>query len=132
MKKINLSVYTEQMLKKKLQELKRFIPYDVYVHIEQIINKAINQHFIFKSQIEEMLMLLQECEQHENEENVYIAKKQTIKNELNTVESNDNNRIIFHNQMHNFEVMQFRKILMLMIVSKIDTDEKTKTNGIIF
>ena len=132
MERINLSIYTEQMLKKKLQELRQFIPYDVYILIEQIINKATEQHFIFKSQIEEILSLLHELEQHEDEENVHTVKKRTIRNDMNIVESNTDNRIIFHNQMHDYEVTQFRKILMLMIASKMDTEEKTKTNGIIF
>ena len=115
MERINLSIYTEQMLKKKLQELRQFIPYDVYILIEQIINKATEQHFIFKSQIEEILSLLHELEQ-----------------DMNIVKTNTDNRIILHNQMHDYEVTQFRKILMLMIASKMDTEEKTKTNGIIF
>lgn len=69
MEKIALDTITERLLLKRTRELIRFVPYDVFVRIEQIVNEAINNHYVYRYKLEELLALLQEVESQK------IAKK---------------------------------------------------------
>lgn len=129
MEKITLDIYTEQLLKKRTNELRQYIPYDIFIRIEQIINRAIAEHFIFKSQIEELISLLQEYEQN-SEAEMQQPQKNSIGIKSSNIVTNNNARIMFHNQTHDFEVVRYRKMLVLILSTMSDTEAKTKINGI--
>ena len=132
MEKIQLDTYTERMLQRKTKELIKWIPYDVYIRVEQIISEALKQHYIFRCKLEEILNLLQEIESKlVAEDNKVSKRKATFKNSCPPIR-NSNDRIVFHNQMHDYEVKRFKTMIMLMLAGKADVDEKSKTNGLIF
>jgi len=132
MEKIQLDTYTERMLRKKTKELIKWIPYDVYVRVEQIISEALKQHYIFRCKLEEILNLLQEIESElVAEDNKTSNRKAAFKNSCQIMR-NSNDRTVFHNQMNDYEVTRFKTMIMLMLAGKADVDEKSKVNGLIF
>lgn len=62
MEKIALDMFKERLLLKRTRELIRFVSYDIFVHIEQIVNETINNHYFYRSKLEKLLTLLQKTE----------------------------------------------------------------------
>lgn len=132
MVKIQLDTYTERMLRKKTKELIKWIPYDVYVRVEQIISEALKQHYIFRCKLEEILNLLQEIESELVAEDKKVSNRKAAFKNSCQIMKNSNDKTVFHNQMNDYEVTRFRAMIMLMLAGKADVDEKSKVNGLIF
>lgn len=130
MEKVQLDANTESLLIKKLHELSKNVPYDCFIRIEQIINEAISQHFILRHKIEEILGILQELEEKcQEEEPEVVNRADSFK--LSCVSKHERlNNDAFHNQMFDYGVVKFKKIMLLLLAGKADMDERQRFNGV--
>ncbi len=132
MEKILLDTYTERLLLKRTRELIKFVPYDVFVRIEQIVNEAINNHYVYRCKLEELLALLQETEsQKETEENKVNQRTAKFKSSC-TVGNMHTENTVFYNQMFDYEIVRYRKIIIMMLAGQANIDDKAKINGVTF
>ncbi len=130
MEKILLDTNTERLLIKKLHELSKHVPYDRFIRIEQIINEALLQHFVFRHKLEEILRILQELEEKCKEEQPEVVNR-ADSFKLSCVPKHEKlDNIVFYNQMFDYEVVRFRKLMLLLMAGKADVDEKQRINGI--
>ena len=132
MEKIQLDTYTERLLLKRTQELIKFFPYDVFVHIEQIVNEAINNHYVYRCKLEELLALLQKVEsQKENDEKMADQRASKFKSScINSSIQKDNT--VFYNQMYDYEVVRYKRIIIMMLAGQVNVNDKAKINRITF
>lgn len=132
MEKILLDTYTERLLLKRTRDLIRFVPYDVYVHIEQIVNEAINNHYVYRCKLEELLALLQEVEsENECEENRTEQRASKFKSSC-MISSVQKDNTVFYNQMYDYEVVRYKKMITMMLTGQVNIDDKAKINGVTF
>lgn len=133
MDKIQLDIYTERLLQRRTKELLKVVPLELFICIEQIINEAISQHYIYRYKLEELMSLLQEVESKNKLEKLDIDIDEGNKRIKNFSQSRSyHNEKTFYNQMHDYEVVRYRKLIMLMLIGKNDLDEKKNINGITF
>lgn len=130
MEKIQLDTNSESLLIKKTHELSKHIPYDCFVRIEQIIKEAISQHFIFPYKLEEILRILQELEEKCKEEQPEVVNRADSFKMSCVPKQEKSDNVVFYNQMFDYEVVRFRKIMLLLLAGKADIDEKSRINGI--
>lgn len=131
MVKIQLDTYTERLLLKKVQGLIKFVPYDIYICIELIINEALSQHFIYLCKLEEIFNMLQESETELAVEDKGKSKRKELFENSCQPKTNHDNKIVFYNQTSDYEVVEFKRVIMMMLTGKSDVVGKNKTNGII-
>lgn len=132
MEKIALDTITERLLLKRTRELIRFVPYDVFVRIEQIVNEAINNHYVYRYKLEELLALLQEVEsQKDCEEDRVEQRASKFKNSCMTASIQKDNTV-FYNQMYDYEVVRYKKMVIMMLAGQVNVDDKAKINGVTF
>lgn len=132
MEKIALDMFTERLLLKRTRDLIRFVSYDIFVRIEQIVNEAINNHYFYRSKLEELLALLQEVEtQKVCEENTVEQRASKFKNSCMTASIQKDNTV-FYNQMYDYEVVRYKKIIIMMLAGQVNVDDKAKINGVTF
>ena len=132
MDKIVLDLYTERLLLKRTRELIKFVPYDVYVRVEQIVNEAINNHYVYRCKLEELLALLQEVEsQVEGDENKAEQRASKFKNSRMTLRNHTHNTV-FYNQMYDYEVVRYKRMVIMMLTGQVNIDDKAKINGVTF
>lgn len=132
MVKIRLDTYTERLLLKRVRGLIKFVPCDIYIRIELIINEALSQHFVYRCKLEEILNMLQESETELDVEDKEKSKRKELFENFCQPKTNHDNKIVFYNQMSDYEVIEFRRVIMMMLTEKSDVDGKNKTNSIIF
>ncbi len=133
MDKIQLDIYTERLLQRRTKELLKVVPLELFICIEQIINEAISQHYIYRYKLEELMSLLQEVESKNKLEKLDIDIDEGNKRIKNSSQSRSyHNEKTFYNQMHDYKVVRYRKLIMLMLIGKNDLDEKKNINGITF
>ena len=132
MDKIVLDLYTERLLLKRTRELIKFVPYDVYVRVEQIVNEAINNHYVYRCKLEELLALLQEVEsQVEGDQNKAEQRASKFKNSCMTLRNQKDNTV-FYNQMYDYEVVRYKRMVIMMLTGQVNIDDKAKINGVTF
>lgn len=129
MDKIPLDMYTERLLQKRTQELARFVTYDIFVRIEQIVNEAIIQHYIYRHKLEELMCLLQEVDLKKEDKNSDKAKQVSVfKGSCQTKYHRKENNVLYIHISN--EIDRYRNFILLMLAGKADTNKRTNTNGI--
>ncbi len=132
MDKIMLDIYTERVLLKRTQELIRSVPFDVFVCIEQIINEAVNNHYIYRCKLEELIALLQEAEsQKENDDKMADQRSSEFKS-LCMTSNIQNDNTVFRNQMYDHGTVRYKRLIIMMLAGKVSADDKAKINGVTF
>lgn len=124
--KIHLDTYTERLLLKRTRELIKYVPYDVFVRIEQIVNEVIDNHFVYRCKLEELLALLQEGQSKKESDKDEIEQRITkSKGSCMSVNMNSDS-IAFYNQIYDNEVVKYRKIILMMLASQVNVDYREK------
>ena len=127
MEHILLDAYTERLLLKKTRELERIIPYDIYIQIKNIVCEAVNKHFICRDELNEILRLLQSLPHKNSSEYKVIDRVAKFKNSCEPKLYRCNNTMHYY-QIFDYIVVRYRKIITLMLDSKVDAEKKLKIN----
>lgn len=127
MEHILLDAYTERLLLKKTRELERIIPYDIYIQIKNIVCDAVNNHFICRDELNEILRLLQSLLHKNSSEYKVTDRVAKFKNSCEPKLYRCNNTMHYY-QIFDYIVVRYRKIITLMLDSKVDAEKKLKIN----
>lgn len=127
MEHILLDAYTERLLLKKTRKLERIIPYDIYIQIKNIVCDAVNNHFICRDELNEILRLLQSLPHKNSSEYKVTDRVAKFKNSCEPKLYRCNNTMHYY-QIFDYIVVRYRKIITLMLDSKVDAEKKLKIN----
>ena len=130
MEKIFIDTYTERLLLKRMRNLIKYIPYDVFARIEEIVNEAVNNHYFFRYRLEELAVLLQEAESQKKCEENRTEQRDTGSQCICMTSHIRKDNTVFYNQIYDYEVDEYKRMIIMMLTGKVNVDDKSKNNGI--